>query len=41
MQEVQISNSPVVTGICDANKSRAWHHCQLNKYLRVCIDLNL
>ena len=26
MQEIRNSNPPVVTGICDPNKSRAWHH---------------
>ena len=26
MQEIRSSNSPVVTGICDANKSRARHY---------------
>ena len=26
MQEIRISNPPVVTGICDPNKSRAWYH---------------
>ena len=26
MQEIRISNTPVVTGICDPNKSRARHH---------------
>ena len=28
MQEVHSSNSPVVTGICDSNKSRSRHHCR-------------
>ena len=26
MQEIRSSNRPVVTGICDPNKSRARHH---------------
>ena len=26
MQEIRSSNPPVVTGICDPNKSRARHH---------------
>ena len=26
MQEIQPSRSPVVTGICDPNKSQAQHH---------------
>ena len=39
MQEIHSSNSPVVTGICDPNKSRARHHRSLKlgsklKYLK-------
>ena len=26
MQEICSSNPPVVAGICDPNKSQAWHH---------------
>ena len=29
MQEIRSSNPPVITGICDPNKSRARHHCSL------------
>ena len=29
MQEIRSSNPPVVTGICDRNKSRARHYCSL------------
>ena len=31
MQEIRSSNLPVVTGICDSNKSRARHHHRLNQ----------
>ena len=27
MQGIRSSSPPVVTGICDPNKSRAQHHC--------------
>ena len=30
MQEIHSSNPPVVTGICDSNNSRAWHHHRSN-----------
>ena len=30
MQEIHISNPPVVTGICDSNHSWAWHHHRNN-----------
>ena len=30
MQEICSSNPPVVTGICDPNNSRAWHHQRIN-----------
>ena len=34
MQEIHrdscSSNPPVVTGICDPNKPRAWHHCKIS-----------
>ena len=33
MREIHSSNPPVVTGICDPNKSRAQHHC--NKELLI------
>ena len=41
MQEIRSSNSPVVAGICDPNKSRARHHHSLKlgsklKYLNYC-----
>ena len=26
MQEIHRSNPPMVTGVCDPNKSQAWHH---------------
>ena len=29
MQEIRSSKPPVVTGICDPNKSRSWHHRSL------------
>ena len=29
MQEICSSNPPMVIGIWDPNKSRAWHHCRL------------
>ena len=29
MEEIRSSNPPVITGICDPNKSRARHHCSL------------
>ena len=32
MQEIRSSNSPVVTGICDPNNSRAQHHRRVIKY---------
>ena len=31
MQEIRSSNRPVVTGICDSNKSQARHHCNLQQ----------
>ena len=31
MQEIRSSDPPVVTGICNSNKSRAPHHRSLNK----------
>ena len=39
MQEIRSSNPPVVSGICDPNKSRARHHRSLKfgsklKYLK-------
>ena len=34
MQEIRSSNPPVVTGICDSNKSRARHHRRLNRYMQ-------
>ena len=30
MQEIRSSNFPMVTGICDPNNSRAWHHRRFN-----------
>ena len=30
MQEIHSSNPPVVTGVCDSNNSRAWHHHRSN-----------
>ena len=46
MQEIRSSNSPVVTAICDPNKSRAWHHSSLKpgskiKYLNIDQLLNV
>ena len=29
MQEIRNPNLPVLTGICDPNKSPAWHHYSL------------
>ena len=42
MQEISSSNPPVVTGICDPNKSRARHHHSLKlgsklKYLKIAV----
>ena len=34
MQEI-CSSKPVVTGICDPNKSWAWHHCSLKLGLKL------
>ena len=39
MQEIRSSNLPVVTEICDSNKSRVWQHYSLKlgsklKYLK-------
>ena len=31
MQEIHRSNAPGVTGICDPNKSHAWHHWNFSK----------
>ena len=33
MQEIRSSNPPVVTGICDPNKSRARHYRSLKRHL--------
>ena len=46
MQEIRSSNPPVVTGICDSNKSWARHHRSLKlgsklKYLKLFFDLPL
>ena len=30
MQEIHSSNPLVVTGICDPNNSRTWHHHRIN-----------
>ena len=45
MQQIRSSNPPVITGICDPNKSRARHRCSLRlssklKYLDIqeCIE---
>ena len=35
MQEIRSSNSPVVTGICDLNKSRARRHRSLKHGLKL------
>ena len=35
MQEIRSSNPPVVTGICDPNKSRARHHRSLKLGLKL------
>ena len=43
MQDIHSWNPPVVTGICDPNKSRAQHHHRnpifINIYLKICILL--
>ena len=45
MQEIRSSNPPVVTGICDPNKSRARHHRSFKlgsklKYLKDMFDFS-
>ena len=35
LQEIRSSNPPVVTGICDPNKSRARHHRKVTIFLAV------
>ena len=34
MQEIPSSSPPVVPGICDQNKSRAWHRRSLKQHLK-------
>ena len=46
MQEIRSLNPPVVTGICDPNKSRTRHRCSLKlgsklKYLKNFIEITL
>ena len=37
MQEIRNSNPPVVTGICDPNNARVWHHCRIN----MCFEIDI
>ena len=38
MQEIRSSKPPMVTGICDPNKSRARHHRRYIKYFNYLFD---
>ena len=38
MQKIRSSNPPVATGICDPNKSRARHYCNLRHTSQFLVD---
>ena len=40
MQEIRSSSPPVVTGICDPNKSRARHHRSLKLGSKLYLNIN-